>query len=594
MHCLTGKIAINPKGNLRGTLMNRKILSTVISVLSFFSLQFFTLAQTAHGQLRPYKVTDTQVRNLLSRIETGTDTFRNRLNNALDSSSINGSRSEDQLTQYVNDFESSTDNLRQRFDANNLTANDVQNVLSRASYIDRFMRDYRLTTAAQNQWNALRGDLTTLAGYYRVSWNWNNPNSYPNPGNDNGYPNNNNNGNNNGGYGNNGGGHGGWDSALTGTYRLNRTASDDVQSAVDRANNGGYSTNQRNNGSNGNMGSNGGRGQNNLIRRLTPPDMIAIQKNNREITIASDMAPQVVITADGIAHSETSPNGRTIRTTASTQGNGITINYEGDRMNDFYVSFMPAGRDQLRVVRRVYIENSNQTITVASVYDRTSPTADWSAIDIRENRNNGNNGGGYNGSNNPNNNGGYNNQRSGDFIIPDGTRVIGVLDTSLSTRTSNNGDKFSMRVSSPAEYSGAIIAGYISNADRSGRVAGRANMTLNFEQIQLRNGTTYQFAGTTEEVRLPNGEKVTVSNEGEVRDSSQTKKTAVRSGIGAALGAIIGAVAGGGTGAAIGAGVGAGAGAGSVLVQGKDDLNLDTGTEFVITASAPQNLGRLR
>jgi hypothetical protein len=320
--------------------------------------------------------------------------------------------------------------------------------------------------------------------------------------------------------------------------------------------------------------------------------MIAIQKNNREITIASDMAPQVTINADGVPRSETSPNGRTIRTTAATQGNGITINYEGDRMNDFYVSFMPAGRDQLRVVRRVYLENSNQTITVASVYDRTSPTADWSAIDSRGG-NNGNNGG-YNGNNNPNNNGGYNDPRSGNFIIPDGTRVIGVLDTSLSTKTSNNGDKFSMRVSSPSEYSGAVITGYISNADRSGRVAGRANMTLNFEQIRLRNGTTYQFAGTTEEVRLPNGEKVTVSNEGEVRDSSQTKKTAVRSGIGAALGAIIGAVAGGGTGAAIGAGVGAGAGAGSVLVQGKDDLNLDTGTEFVITASAPQNLGRLR
>jgi YmgG-like glycine-zipper protein len=61
-----------------------------------------------------------------------------------------------------------------------------------------------------------------------------------------------------------------------------------------------------------------------------------------------------------------------------------------------------------------------------------------------------------------------------------------------------------------------------------------------------------------------------------------------RTGIGAGIGAVIGAVAGGGKGAAIGAAVGAGVGAGSVFIQGRNDLDLMTGTEFTIRVSAPR------
>jgi len=544
----------------------RKFLLTGMVSIAFLGLQIATTVNTAHGQLRPYRITDNQVRTLLTRIETKTDTFRNQLNNALDASAINGSRNEDQIADYVNQFEQATDRMQERFNSNTLATTDVQEVLSRASYIDSFMRSRRLTTAAQNQWNSLRTDLNTLGTYYRVTWNWNGTNNYP--GNTSTYPGNTYPGTT-GNYPNNNNRWGRGDAMLTGTYRLNHSASDDVQAAVDRANR--TNTNQQGQGQ--------GRGQG-LIRRLTPPETLAIQKSNRQVTIASDMAAQAVINADGVARSETSANGRTITTTATVQGNNLNINYEGDRTNDFYVSFIPSG-NQLRVTRRVYREASNQTITVTSVYDKISPTADWSI---------GNTGGYGTGSTNT---GGYNNT-TGEFIIPNGTRVVGVLDNMLSTKTSADGERFTMKVISPTQYNGAVISGYLSNNERSGRVSGRANMTLNFEQIRLRNGRTYQFAGAATQVRLPNGENVNITNEGVVRDNNQTTKTAVRTGIGAAIGAIIGAVAGGGSGAAIGAGVGAGAGAGSVILQGRDDLQLDSGTEFVITASAPQNVGGLR
>ena len=53
------------------------------------------------------------------------------------------------------------------------------------------------------------------------------------------------------------------------------------------------------------------------------------------------------------------------------------------------------------------------------------------------------------------------------------------------------------------------------------------------------------------------------------------------------IGAGIGAIAGGGKGAAIGAIIGGSAGAGSVIVQGKEDLELKQGSSITVQASSP-------
>ncbi len=156
----------------------------------------------------------------------------------------------------------------------------------------------------------------------------------------------------------------------------------------------------------------------------------------------------------------------------------------------------------------------------------------------------------------------------------------------LSTKTAKDADRFQMTVNSPSQYQGAVIEGRIIG-EKSGMVSGRATLSLSFETIRLSNGNSFRFAGIVEQVREPNGENVSVNNEGTVRDGSQTNKTVKRAGIGAVLGAIIGAVVDGVQGAAIGAGIGAGVGAGSVILQGRDNLELPGGSEFTITATGP-------
>jgi hypothetical protein len=181
-----------------------------------------------------------------------------------------------------------------------------------------------------------------------------------------------------------------------------------------------------------------------------------------------------------------------------------------------------------------------------------------------------------------------NNPTNSDFIIASGERVVAVIDSDLSSATAREGDRFTATLRLPTQYAGATVEGHVSNVQRSGRITGRSQMTLNFDSIRLRDGRSFRFAGLVESVRTAQGDTVKVDNEGSVRDDSQTTKTAERAAIGTAVGAIIGAIAGGGKGAAIGAIVGAGGGAGSVYVQGRDDLELTRGTELTIRATGPR------
>ena len=144
-----------------------------------------------------------------------------------------------------------------------------------------------------------------------------------------------------------------------------------------------------------------------------------------------------------------------------------------------------------------------------------------------------------------------------------------------------------MTVQSPNEFRGATIEGYISGVGRSGRVSGRSNITFNFKKITLRNGEVYDFAGTLSSIRDQNGKDVKIDTEGTAKGDSQTKESVKRGGIGAGIGAVIGAIAGGVKGAVIGAVIGGGAGAGSVVLQGRDDIQLMKGSTISVVASSP-------
>jgi hypothetical protein len=304
-----------------------------------------------------------------------------------------------------------------------------------------------------------------------------------------------------------------------------------------------------------------------LSRRLEAPEMLAIDRQGRSITIASTRGPQLTFEADGRDRIEQTPRGRTIRVNTSIVGDRLTVSSTGDRGNDYTVTFDPVNNGrELRVTRRIETDNLTEPVVANSYYTKTSDVAqlDLYREDTRF-------------------------QDRAESRVTGADQIIATLDNPITTRQARESDRFTMTVQSPPELRGAVIEGYLGRVDRSGKIAGRAEVAMNFERIRLRNGSTQNFAGYIESVRTLNGEDVRVNNEGVVSEQdSQTTRTATRTGIGAALGAVIGAIAGGGKGAAIGAAIGAGTGAGSVFVQGRDDLELNSGTEFVIRSNLPR------
>lgn len=505
--------------------------STKLSRYSLLLLTLIILAgTTAYGQIRPYKVSDRQVETLLRRIESRTDRFKTLADNDLDQGPANGTRYEDGLMNQIGDLESATDRLLGNFESRRSSAGDVEEVLGRASAINGFMNRNLMSRATVNQWNNLRRDLDTLAGYYRTQWNWNNP-RYGQPTFYN----------------------------LTGTYRLNRARSDDVLAAVELVlNRLNLTSSQRT------------RYRENLLERLTAPEDYAIDQNGRRFTIGSSLSPQVTFDADGVSRAERSPSGVNARLTSTFDNvTGLVINFTGDRNYNYYSSFARQSDGMLRVIRRVYVPDRNDQVSVAWVYDRTADNAQWQYSPQEYN---------------PWSNEGIR------YGMYDNTKVTAVLYNPISTESSQSGDRFQLEVREPEAYRGAVINGRITGLEHSGRVSGSASIAFAFENMRVRSGQTYEFSGIVNEVVLPDGKKIKVNNDGVIKAGSQTQSTVVRAGVGAAVGAIIGAISGGKKGAAIGAVVGAGVGVGSILLQGRDEIELPQGTRFVITARS-QNAG---
>jgi hypothetical protein len=354
--------------------------------------------------------------------------------------------------------------------------------------------------------------------------------------------------------------------AITGTYRLNPNVSDNPVTLAEEATRGLQGRAQQ-------------RLRNIILRRLDAPEELAIERRGRTITLASSNAEPVTFEADGRAQTELARNGRSIRTVTTLVGDRLDVTTTGDRAVDYQVSFEPInGGRALRVTRRISDDGLRQTVVARSVYDRMSadPRLDmYSGYRDRAPRGGGNRNDRPYASTSGN---------RGDVGVPDGTVVIATLDGNIDTERARAEDPFTLTVRSPAQFEGARIDGRIANVDRAGKVTGRADMAFEFERISPRNGRATDFGGVLESVRTTKGETLRVEN-GSVQDeSSQTARTATRTGIGAGIGALIGAITGGGQGAAIGAAVGGGAGAGTAIVQGRNDLELLSGSEFTIRA----------
>jgi hypothetical protein len=159
--------------------------------------------------------------------------------------------------------------------------------------------------------------------------------------------------------------------------------------------------------------------------------------------------------------------------------------------------------------------------------------------------------------------------------IPAGTPLHVRLDEGVSASKSEPGTEFSATLSDPIVVNGktvlpqgAHVVGRVVDAKESGRVKGRASLSLVLTSV------------------VRNGKSVPLETQTYVGVAKSTKKRDVGIIGGAAgVGAAIGAIAGGGKGAATGAAIGGAGGTGAVLATRGEDVHYppETRLNFVLS-----------
>jgi ketosteroid isomerase-like protein len=158
---------------------------------------------------------------------------------------------------------------------------------------------------------------------------------------------------------------GGAESRLTGVYRINIAESDKLYTVVEGAASDLPFGEQQ-------------RFFIDLAVRLTPPDLIAIERRGRRVTIGSSRSSRVTLVADGVGHTERADDGRAVYSRTALEGERLVFTSRGRAEDNFTVIFAPDGDGQrLRVTRRISAESLSEPVIIQTVYDKISDSARW-------------------------------------------------------------------------------------------------------------------------------------------------------------------------------------------------------------------------
>ena len=170
--------------------------------------------------------------------------------------------------------------------------------------------------------------------------------------------------------------------------------------------------------------------------------------------------------------------------------------------------------------------------------------------------------------------------------IPEGSHVLLKMINSVSTRTAREGDQVYLQTATPIAAegqilvpAGAYVQGAVSYAERSGRVAGRAELGIRLETLTLASGKVLRFSPRLSSVDSNDTDQKVAGEKDTVKQGADHAKDATRIAILAGTGASIGGLADGGwKGAGIGAAVGGAVGVATTLLTRGREVDLTQGS----------------
>src|SRR5579864_7837856 len=182
--------------------------------------------------------------------------------------------------------------------------------------------------------------------------------------------------------------------------------------------------------------------------------------------------------------------------------------------------------------------------------------------------------------------------------IPSGSHLLMRMVNSITTKTAHEGDYVYLHTASPIVVddrivvpTGSYVQGVVSRSKQSGRVKGRAEISIRLETLTLAAGKVYRISPRLSSVDSEDSGQHVDSKENDVKQGGTKEKDAGRIAILAGSGAAIGGLADRSfKGAGIGAGVGGAVGLATVLLTRGSEVQLNQGTTLDVVFDRPVTL----
>jgi hypothetical protein len=115
-----------------------------------------------------------------------------------------------------------------------------------------------------------------------------------------------------------------------------------------------------------------------LTTRLTPPDIVAIECNGKQVSVGSSRAAKVTYLADGRMRRERGASGNFVNSRIERRNDSLRFISTGNVDDNVNVAFESIkGGERLRVTRRIYGAQLPEPIIIRTVYDRITKRVDW-------------------------------------------------------------------------------------------------------------------------------------------------------------------------------------------------------------------------
>ncbi|HXE75037.1 MAG TPA: hypothetical protein VNN18_05285 [Candidatus Xenobia bacterium] len=182
------------------------------------------------------------------------------------------------------------------------------------------------------------------------------------------------------------------------------------------------------------------------------------------------------------------------------------------------------------------------------------------------------------------------------LVLPTGTRLALILENTINTKTAAPGDPVYFQTIYPIVLNnrviipvGSYVRGQVTQVKRPGRVKGRGELHVRFDEMTLPNGYTVSLSASLANTGAGQGEEID-RREGTIKSDSTKGEDVGTVATTTSAGAGVGAIAGGAKGTAIGAGAGLAAGLAAILLTRGKELELPRGTTLDVILDRPLDL----